>query len=262
MCKYNKNQVSPYDQTNIEIHSIWRPEDDLISNCGKHFRKNGFLPWHCAFHWWGEHRCLCIVGLRYYFLPWHSDKKSDRSTENRFSFPEPLKNASAFPVTTNINCIIVEHHSSNNCLNPYNLWDQIQAALLPPNHTNDRDILCPISTLNQQLTILEQTHIRCSLVCERWRVEIGDWTSALHSFKKTTYPTVEWTKQLLLLKSWVISEIPEHWMETHCLWWAVIVITCSNLFHSFDLYWLLVQNLLLFFWNFFSSLSLMTLDEK
>ena len=39
MCSYNKSQVSPYDPTKLAIHSIWRPEDDLISNCSQNFKK-------------------------------------------------------------------------------------------------------------------------------------------------------------------------------------------------------------------------------
>ena len=39
MCSYNKNQVCPYDPTKLAIHSILRPEDDLISNGGQNFRK-------------------------------------------------------------------------------------------------------------------------------------------------------------------------------------------------------------------------------
>ena len=39
MCSYNKTQVSPYDPTKLAIHSILRPVDDLISNCGQSFKK-------------------------------------------------------------------------------------------------------------------------------------------------------------------------------------------------------------------------------
>ena len=39
MCSYNKTQVSTYDPTKLAIHSILRPEDDLISNCGQKIRK-------------------------------------------------------------------------------------------------------------------------------------------------------------------------------------------------------------------------------
>ena len=39
MCSYNKTQVSLYDSTKLAIHSILRPEDDLISNCGPNLKK-------------------------------------------------------------------------------------------------------------------------------------------------------------------------------------------------------------------------------
>ena len=39
MCSYIKTQVSPHDPTKLAIHSILRPEDDLISNCGQNFKK-------------------------------------------------------------------------------------------------------------------------------------------------------------------------------------------------------------------------------
>ena len=108
------------------------------------------------------------------------------------------------------------------------------------------DTLCPISTLNQQLNNLEQTHIRCSLHCEGWTVKGRDCASVLHSFNEIIYRTDEWTKQLLRLKSWVISGSPERWMEFHRLWWAVFVFKCNHLFHLFDFYCLLVQYSLLF----------------
>ena len=114
------------------------------------------------------------------------------------------------------------------------------------------DTLCPITTFNQQLTNLEQTHIRCSLQCERWAVQGRDCVSAFHSFKEITYRTDESTRQLLRLKSWVISGNPGQWMEFHRLWWTVVVFKCSYLFHLFDFYCLLVQNLLFFEFLLFS----------
>ena len=39
MCSYNNTQVPPFDPTKLAIHSILRPEDDLISNCGQNVRK-------------------------------------------------------------------------------------------------------------------------------------------------------------------------------------------------------------------------------
>ena len=140
-------------------------------------------------------------------------------------------------------------------------WSQ---QLLCHSTTLMTDTLCPMSTLKQQLTDLEQTHIWCSLHCEGWIVKGRDCASALQSFKEITYRTDEWTRQFLRLKSWVIYGNPEQWMEFCRLWWTVIVFKCSYLFHLFDFYCLLVQYLL-FFWKitfYFCSLSLMTLSEK
>ena len=39
MCSYNKMQVSPYDRTKLAIHFNLRPEEELISNCGRNFKK-------------------------------------------------------------------------------------------------------------------------------------------------------------------------------------------------------------------------------
>ena len=108
------------------------------------------------------------------------------------------------------------------------------------------DTLCPINTLNQQLTNLEQTHIRCSLPCEGWTVKGKDCASALHFFNEITYHTDKWKKQLLWLKSWVISGNPERWMEVRRLWWTVIVFKCSHLFQLFEFFCLLVKHLLFF----------------
>ena len=39
MYNYNKSVLSPHDPTKPAIHSILRPEDDLISNCGPILKK-------------------------------------------------------------------------------------------------------------------------------------------------------------------------------------------------------------------------------
>ena len=39
MYNYNKSRISPYDPTKLAIHSILRPEDDFISNCGPNVKK-------------------------------------------------------------------------------------------------------------------------------------------------------------------------------------------------------------------------------
>ena len=39
MQNYNKSVLSPYDPKKLAIHSILRPEDDLISNFGPNVKK-------------------------------------------------------------------------------------------------------------------------------------------------------------------------------------------------------------------------------
>ena len=121
--------------------------------------------------------------------------------------------------------------------------------------------LCPISTLSHQLTNLEQTHIRWSLHCEQWTVKWRDCASDLHSFWEITYRMNEWTKQLLRLKSSMISGNLEQWMELRRLWWTVIVFKKSYLFHLFDLYCFLVQYSFFLENLLFCSLSMMNLSE-
>ena len=138
-----------------------------------------------------------------------------------------------------------QQYNSKIFVNPYNLWDIVRTALMSLNHTNDRYSMSN-RTLKHQITNLEQTHIRCSLQCERWTVKGRDWESALHFFNEITYQMDEWTKQLLRLESWVISGNPEQWMEFRLLRWTVVVIKCSYLLQFFDLYCLLERNLLFF----------------
>ena len=160
------------------------------------------------------------------------------------------------------NCFIDEQHNSNNLLTRtiYGTWFQ---QILCHSTILKIDTLCPISTLDQQLTNLEPIHIQCSLHCEGWSVKGSDCASALHFFNEITYQTDEWTKQLLRLKNWVIFGNPEQWMEFHRLWGTVIVFKCSYLLQSFDFYCLLEQPSLFFLnFTFSCSLSLMTLSEK
>ena len=163
----------------------------------------------------------------------------DRSTENGITFPDPVKNPRALPATINMSVLLMSSIALISFwpLTFYGTWFQ---QLLCHSVTLMIHTLCSISTLNQQLNNLEQTHIQGSLHYERWTVKGRDCASALHFFKELTYRTDEWTKQLLRLKSWVISGSPEQWMELHLLWWTVIVSRWSYLFHLFDFYWFLL----------------------
>ena len=190
MCSYNKIQVSPYDPTKLAIHSILRPEDDLISNCGQTFKKT--VSFDDIVHFIDEEDILAYEDFdcAITFYPETPTKKTDRSTENGITFPDPVKNPSAFPVKTGITVLLMSSITLTSFWTRtiYGTWFQqplCYSILLMI------DTLCPISTLNQQLNNLEQTHIRCSLHCEGWTVKGRDCASPLHSFNKITYQTDE-----------------------------------------------------------------------
>ena len=117
-------------------------------------------------------------------------RKSERASENGITFPDPMKNPVAFPVTISITVLLMSSITviSFRTRTIYGTWFQ---QLLCYSILLMIDTLCPISTLNQQLTNLEQTHIRCSLHCEGWTVKRRDCASALRSFNEITFQTDE-----------------------------------------------------------------------
>ena len=172
-------------------------------------------------------------------------RKSDRSTETGITFPDPMKNPSAFPATINITLPLISS------IAVLSLWTHTIFGTWfqqPWCHSTTLliDTLRPISTLNQKLTNLEKTQIRCSLHCERRTVKEKDCPSPLLPFKEITYRMDEWTKQLPRLEIWVNSGNPEQWTDFRQLWWTAIVFKCSYLFQLFDFYCLLVHYMFLF----------------
>ena len=106
MCSYNETQVSLYDTTRLAIHSILRPEDDLLSNCGQKFKKT--VSFDSIVHIIDEENIVTYVDFHcgFTFYP-ETPTKSDRSTLNGITFPDPVKNRSAFLVTINITVLLV-----------------------------------------------------------------------------------------------------------------------------------------------------------
>ena len=82
----------------------------------------------------------------------------DRRTENEKTFPDLVENLSASQMTITITVLLLEEHTSNISLNPYNLSDIDPAALMTLNHITDRDCMSlrPISILKLQFTNLEE----------------------------------------------------------------------------------------------------------
>ena len=186
-------------------------------------------------------------------------QKTSRSTENGITFPDPVKNPCAIPVTINITVLLI---SSITLLSFRTVYGTLFQQLLFHSTILMIDTLWPISTLKQQLTTIEHNHIWWSLHCEGWTIKGKICASALHSFNEITYKTDEWTKQLLRLKIWEISGNPEQGMEFRRLWWTVIVLTCS---YSFSCLISIVcwSNIWCFFWKFiFLFLSFATLSEN
>ena len=128
-------------------------------------------------------------------------QKSDRSTENGITFPDPVENPSAFPATINITVLLMSSIALISFWTGtiYGTWFH---QLLGHSNTLSIDTLYPTSTLNQQFTNLEQFHIRCSLHCERWTVKEKGCASASHSFKEITYG---WTSERNSCHGWRVE---------------------------------------------------------
>ena len=69
MYNYNKSILSPYDPTKLAILSFLRPEDDLISNCGRNVQK--IVSFDDVLHFIAEDNMVTFVdfGCRVTFLP-------------------------------------------------------------------------------------------------------------------------------------------------------------------------------------------------
>ena len=232
MYTYNKFGLSPYDPTKITTCSFLLPEDDLLSNCGPNVKKT--VSFDDVVHFIDEEDLVTYVDFDcgIFFLSEIPTKIRQINRERNY-ISRSGENPSAFPAAINMSVLLM---SSIVLISfwPRTFYGTCFQQLLRHSTTIMIDTLYPISTLNQQLTNLEQTHIRCPLHCERWTVKGKDYALAMRSSKEITYRTDEWTKQLLRLKSWVISESPEQWMDFRRLRWTLTAYKCSYLFQLFD----------------------------
>ena len=227
----NETQDSLHDPTKAAIHSFLQLEEHFISNCGHYFRKTDSFD--DLVHFNDEEKIVTFVGFdcgntAYTGAP----TELGRNNRERKNISRSCKRPRWILNNGHHNCSIVNKLTSDKVLSPYHIYDMDPAAHVAVNCTSDRT-LCPISILEQQVTKLEQTYLRCFLHCERWTVKGRDCASALRSQKEVTYWTDEWTKQLLRLESWVIFGSPEESKEVHHLWWTFVVFRCSYLFELF-----------------------------
>ena len=136
MYNYNKSVLSPYDPTKLAIHSILRPEDDLISNCGPNVRKT--VSFDDVVHFIDEENIVTYVDFDCVitFFPETATKIRQINRERNYIF-RSCEKPQFIPSNDQHICSVDERHSSNIFLNPYHLWNMASAAFISLNHTND-----------------------------------------------------------------------------------------------------------------------------
>ena len=104
MYNNNKSGLSPYDPTTLAMHSILSPENNFISNCCPNVKKTvSFLD---VLHFNDEENIVTYVVLIVVLLSCLKLlQKLGRSTENGITFPDPVKNPSAFPARINMSVL-------------------------------------------------------------------------------------------------------------------------------------------------------------
>ena len=136
MYNYNKSGLSPYDPKKFAIHSILRPEDDLISNSGPNVRKT--VSFDDVVHFIDEENIVTYItfdcGIT--FLPETPTKIRQNNRERKY-ISRSCEKPPCIPSNDQHTCFVDEQHSSNIFLNPYNLWGMVPAALMSLSHTND-----------------------------------------------------------------------------------------------------------------------------
>ena len=136
MYNYNKSVLSPYDPTKLAIHSILRPEDDFISNCGPNLKKT--VSFDDVVHFIDEENMVTYVdfdcGITF-FPETPTEIRQIKRERNYIS--RSCEKPQCIPSNDQHTRFVDEQHSSNIFLNPYNLWDMVPAALMSLSHTND-----------------------------------------------------------------------------------------------------------------------------
>ena len=136
MYNYKKSILSPYDPTKLAIHSILRPEDDLISNCGPNVKKT--VSFDDVVHFIDKENIVTYVNFDcgITFFP-ETPTKFKQINRERNYISRSCGKPQCIPSNDQYICSVDEQHSSNIFLNPYNLWNMVPAAFMSLNHTND-----------------------------------------------------------------------------------------------------------------------------
>ena len=136
MYNYNKSVLSPYDPTKFAIHSILRPEDDIISNCGPSLKQT--VSFDDVVHFIDEENMVTYVDFdcSITFFP-ETPTKIRQINRERNYISRSCEKPQCIPSNDQHTCFVDEQHSSKIFLNPYNLWDMVPAALMSLSRTND-----------------------------------------------------------------------------------------------------------------------------
>ena len=120
MCSYNKTQVYLYGPIKLAIHSILRPENDLISNCGQNFKTT--VPFDDIVHFIHEENIVTYVDFECGIILYPETPTKTRQVNRELNYiSRACEKRKCILSNDQHNCSINEQHSSNNFLNPYNL---------------------------------------------------------------------------------------------------------------------------------------------
>ena len=106
MYNYHKSRLSPYDPTKLAIHSIPRPEDDLIAVCGTNVKKTVSLD--DVVHFIDEENLVTYVDFDcgVTFLP-ETPTKIRQINRERNYFSRSCQKPSALPATINMSVLLM-----------------------------------------------------------------------------------------------------------------------------------------------------------
>ena len=128
--------MSPYDPTKLAIHSILRPEDDLLSNYGQNFKK--IVSFGDILHFIDEENIVTYVDFDYGVTVYPETPTRIRQINREPNYiSRSCEKPKCIPGNNQHNCSIHEQHSSDFFLNPCCFRDMVPAALLSLNHTNE-----------------------------------------------------------------------------------------------------------------------------
>ena len=136
MYNYNKSRLSTYDPTKLAIHSILRPEVDLMSNCGPNVKKT--VSFDDVVHFIDEENIVTFMDFDCgsTFLPETPTKTRQIHRDWKY-ISRSCEKPQCLASNKQHVCPVDEQHSFNIFLTPYILRDMSPAALTSLNHNND-----------------------------------------------------------------------------------------------------------------------------